>query len=255
MGKSIGGATPARRTLRDGVLTAAFLIAALAAPGRAYGDVDLTGDWFFEPSLGVTGPMQVVQSGSTLTMFINLLPFTGTIFPPTGNFHVSRPSQLCPPGDDELSGTATPDGNSMSGSGGAWLRGFPSPGQPCVLVPFTFTAEYIGLCGNGVLDPGEACDDGNRVLFDCCSPTCQPAAAGTPCSDNNACTVSDQCDGSSTCVPGSAANCDDANVCTTDSCDPATGCVHTCNTGVTCGTLCGNTLHCTAGGGGSCTCQ
>jgi len=105
-----------------------------------------------------------------------------------------------------------------------------------------------------------SCDDSNPCTTDQCDAELgcghSPAAAGTPCSDNNACTVSDQCDGSGTCVPGSAAaNCDDANVCTTDSCDPATGCVHTCNTGVTCGTLCGNTLHCTAGGGGSCTCQ
>lgn len=27
-------------------------------------------------------------------------------------------------------------------------------------------------CGNGVLDRDEACDDGNRVAGDCCSPTC-----------------------------------------------------------------------------------
>src|SRR5262245_5088180 len=29
------------------------------------------------------------------------------------------------------------------------------------------------LCGNGVLDPGEACDDGNRNDNDSCSTTCQ----------------------------------------------------------------------------------
>ncbi|MFO0737186.1 MAG: fibro-slime domain-containing protein [Labilithrix sp.] len=29
-------------------------------------------------------------------------------------------------------------------------------------------------CGNGQLDPGERCDDGNRVPFDGCSPFCEP---------------------------------------------------------------------------------
>jgi cysteine-rich repeat protein len=107
---------------------------------------------------------------------------------------------------------------------------------------------------------GTSCSDGQVCNGEelCFSAVCSSGGnppAGTPCSDSNACTVSDQCDGSGTCVPGSAANCDDANVCTADSCNPATGCLHSCNTGATCGTICGNTLHCTAGGGGSCVCQ
>src|SRR5262249_40959657 len=32
-------------------------------------------------------------------------------------------------------------------------------------------------CGNGVVDPGEACDDGNSVSGDGCEPDCTP----TPC--------------------------------------------------------------------------
>ncbi|MGH7894523.1 MAG: PKD domain-containing protein, partial [Candidatus Binatia bacterium] len=36
-----------------------------------------------------------------------------------------------------------------------------------------------GTCGNGVLDPGEMCDDGNTANGDCCSSTCTI----TPCSD------------------------------------------------------------------------
>jgi cysteine-rich repeat protein len=36
-----------------------------------------------------------------------------------------------------------------------------------------------GPCGNGVLDAGEQCDDGNTVNGDCCSATCQIEA--TPC--------------------------------------------------------------------------
>ena len=34
-------------------------------------------------------------------------------------------------------------------------------------------------CGNGVVDPGEQCDDGNRVNGDICSSTCQTIVPGT----------------------------------------------------------------------------
>src|SRR5262249_48985172 len=148
-----------------------------------------------------------------------------------------------------------------------------APGQTNCLVP-------CPTCGNGIVEFPETCDDGNTVSCDGCSQFCQtencsdgndcttdvcdprlgcgphtPVLAGTACSNHNACTVSGTCNGSGTCVGGPPVNCDDANACTTDSCDPATGCVHTCNTGATCGSVCGNTLHCTAGSGGSCTLQ
>jgi cysteine-rich repeat protein len=48
-------------------------------------------------------------------------------------------------------------------------------------------------CGNGHLEPGETCDDGNTLAGDCCSPTCANEAAGTACSDSNACTGTDLC--------------------------------------------------------------
>src|SRR5207247_1296067 len=112
------------------------------------------------------------------------------------------------------------------------------------------------VCGNGVVDLGEQCDDGNLVAGDCCSPTCQfepagqacannPCISGStcdgaaacvggapntlPCNDGNACTTADTCAGG-VCVGGPPPNCVDGNVCTTDTCDPATGCVNTPNT-------------------------
>jgi hypothetical protein len=45
------------------------------------------------------------------------------------------------------------------------------------------------------------------------------------CDDGSACTT-DSCDPATGCV-NPAISCDDGNACTTDSCDPATGCVNT----------------------------
>ena len=112
---------------------------------------------------------------------------------------------------------------------------------------FVVTGKKIDVCGNGVLDVGEQCDDGNKLAGDCCSPTCTSEPLGSPCTDGNPCT--------------------------TDTCAPATGCVHTpirgcviCTPttcaaqGKNCGTIpdgCGGTLTCgvctapqTCGGGG-----
>lgn len=48
-------------------------------------------------------------------------------------------------------------------------------------------------CGNGVVESGEECDDGNNLSGDCCSPTCTIDSNGTPCSDGVFCNGSDSC--------------------------------------------------------------
>jgi hypothetical protein len=60
-------------------------------------------------------------------------------------------------------------------------------------------------------------------------------ADGTICNDSNACTQTDACL-AGTCVGSAPLNCDDGSDCTTDSCDPITGCVNTpsCPTGTSC---------------------
>ncbi len=59
-------------------------------------------------------------------------------------------------------------------------------------------------CGDGELDPTEACDDGaaNGTASSCCSAECTPQPNGTACEDGDACTTGDQCQ-SGACVPGS----------------------------------------------------
>jgi cysteine-rich repeat protein len=68
-----------------------------------------------------------------------------------------------------------------------------------------------GTCGNGVIDPGEICDDGNLVNGDDCSRDCQ---SSTTC-------------GNGTIDPGEA--CDDSNNVSGD------GCSADCRSDETCG--------------------
>ena len=67
-------------------------------------------------------------------------------------------------------------------------------------------AHVLGLtppdCGDGVLDPGEECDDGNTAPGDCCSRTCEFELAGTVCRPSaGVCDVAESCDGVSGACP------------------------------------------------------
>ena len=89
-------------------------------------------------------------------------------------------------------------------------------------------------CGDGVLDPGEECDDGNLQDGDCCSSTCRFEPATTLCRPAaGPCDVADFCTGASGSCPdqlepptfecrGTLGACDRAEFCTgTDAACPA----------------------------------
>ena len=82
------------------------------------------------------------------------------------------------------------------------------------------------ICGNGVVEVGEQCDDGNTSAGDCCGATCSFEALGSPCEDGNACTQGDTCNGSGACLAGAPLVCDDGLFCNgLETCSPAAGCV------------------------------
>ncbi len=100
-------------------------------------------------------------------------------------------------------------------------------------------------CVNGTCIPGQpqVCDDGNYCTLDLCNPLtglCEYKPTGWPCDDDNACTTLDLC--SQGACAGFPVNCADGTVCTSDSCDPEVGCLHTNVDGV----LCDDSNHCTA---------
>lgn len=77
-----------------------------------------------------------------------------------------------------------------------------------------------GKCGDGTVDPGEQCDDGNLEDFDCCSVECLLDVQGAECTGDGSLCTDDVCDADGTCThPANTAPCDDGNACTrTDTC-------------------------------------
>jgi hypothetical protein len=127
------------------------------------------------------------------------------------------------------------------------------------------------LCnGAETCDGAGACKAGVNVICkstECTANTCNPASGlceakpqpnTTACSDLQACTVGDKCDGAGKCVGGAwdltcgcqtAASCDDKNPCTIDTC-VNTKCVFTISAGATCddGDPCSTASACDSAG-------
>ncbi len=132
-----------------------------------------------------------------------------------------------------------------------------APGIGCVHVPNSLSCNDGDVCTTGDLcvngacvgGPPLDCGDGNPCTGDWCDGAtgCQHDALDIPCDDGNACTVMDLCVGG-LCQGSGAPDCQDDNVCTSDMCDPAQGCVHSLNDGP-CddGDLCTTGDHCHLG--------
>ncbi len=103
-----------------------------------------------------------------------------------------------------------------NGLGGAIAVDVSPDGKHAYVVGFTdhSVAAYGHLCGNGMFNSGEECDDGNTAGGDCCSATCTNEPAGTLCSsDGNVCT-DDKCNGVGLCLHvNNTAPCNDGNFC------------------------------------------
>ena len=71
----------------------------------------------------------------------------------------------------------------------------PQYGLPTRLPDGNYEVGSMGICGNGVIEASEHCDDGeqNGRSTSCCASDCQFKPNGPASCDGNACTRSDQC--------------------------------------------------------------
>ena len=188
---------------------------------------DLNGDGVNELFVGTPGDdnggpnrgavyVLFMQTDGTVSFFRKISSTTGTFPGPlldNDGFGsaVAAPRDVDGDGVADLVAGAKRDDDGGSDRGAVWvllLDGVPG-----------------AFCGDGILDSGEACDDGNNSAGDCCSPTCTFDSNGTSCANDDVCDGAETCDGAGTCTPGLPLDCDDGDLCTQDLCDPVGGCM------------------------------
>jgi cysteine-rich repeat protein len=183
----------------------------------------------------VTGSDQIRTSSSPLGCeYGYIYPFQGSRCP-TGTI---EPIEQCDDGNDA-------DGDGCSGHCRV-ERCWTCTGEPSSCAPVAEPCNPI--CPNGVLDPGEECDDGDETGGDGCDASCalEPCwrwnlgfasrlLNGTPCDGvAGACTANGRCFNGQ-CLPtpthlpaGAVCEAEDGNPCTADArCDGAGHCAET----------------------------
>ena len=131
-----------------------------------------------------------------------------------GGFHPRNECAVCNARTDTLRWTSAPSGTPC---GDQAADACTSP-DTC----------HAGTClANDIV-----CDDGDACTGIETCDTVGGCQAGAPlnCDDGDTCTGIETCDTVGGCQAGAPKNCDDGDARTTDSCNSATGCVHTDNT-------------------------
>jgi cysteine-rich repeat protein len=151
-------------------------------------------------------------------------------------------TQSC--GDNLATGTESCDGTDLNeqdcgdfGFTSGTLACFPNSAGPSVRCTYDISG-CTPLCGNGILEGSEDCDDDDRSNGDGCSSTCVTeddwtCTGTTPsvctCDNDDACAMNQFCNGSGACVGdlGMGVACDRDAQCANGDCD--VGGTNTCN--------------------------
>ena len=138
----------------------------------------------------------------------------------------------CTTADSCDAGTCTGGAPTVCDDGNACTNDACATGQGCVSVPNTASCSDGNVCtagdvcAGGACTPGSPvpCDDGNPCTVDLCAEGsgCQSVAADGACDDGDPCTLGEHCI-AGLCGGAGPKDCDDTLVCTSDSCDPASG--------------------------------
>jgi len=98
-----------------------------------------------------------------------------------------------------------------------------------------FAIDCATSCQTG---GSSSCSEGHETV-----PECEPVEDGSPCVSNNKCASATACH-AGVCQPTAIKSCDDGNPCTSDACNPLTGCV---SEDLANGTPCSDGTGCTTG--------
>jgi len=163
------------------------LLATAVEPRRASGAVDMTGDWY--AAVGNFGPVMLVHFTQTAGVLATDNGGTGTVDSTTGAFTLTFPPTP-PQCGATFEGQVAPGGAIFGATGNVF---FTPPDCHSILCACSGSdpAELRGSrspCGNGTVDPGEECDDGNLGRNgDCCALGCTVQPDGTSCADGLFC--------------------------------------------------------------------
>jgi len=189
-------------------------IALVVALPRLVGAVDMTGDWYTAGPTGPAMPVHFTQTGTALQTNVGA---SGTIDSASGAFTLVFPIVNGSDCGGVLHGQVAPDGDTFVAPGTA---SFTPPGCQSVACACSSTrpTELVGSrspCGNGVLDAGEQCDDGELGRGNsCCQLGCTLKPDGTSCDDGLFCNGQESTCAAGVCQHGASPcpfNCDEGS--------------------------------------------
>jgi hypothetical protein len=183
--------------------------------------------------------------------------------PATGCLHLLNTAPCndgnqCTLDDVCVLGECAGSGEFVCDDGNPCTAGSCDPDSGCQFVPQEGECDDGNACTDGdqcqagsCLGPiPVSCNDDNLCTVDICLPVggCTFENVVVPCDDADPCTINDIC-AEGVCEGGGAADCDDENVCTSDSCESGVGCAYAPEEG-SCddGSACTDDDVCVAGG-------